>query len=224
MAWSRATAAGAASTPAGRRSACRWACCSTACCRCGAVAAGRGLPVLGLAGAVPAQRPAGGRRALDPDDHRGEPVVREVEESRAARLSADPRGAAPPPQRCRWAIGARVGVGRGLLHLRAVRHDLHRHLPGSCRRGTRSTPRSSPPLPDLFDSLVRPSVRPVRPPPGRCSSASSAPRSGFPFFALLDTGQFGLIVIASVVALICHASLYGPQAAFIAEMFPTRVR
>jgi MFS family permease len=26
------------------------------------------------------------------------------------------------------------------------------------------------------------------------------------------------------VALILHASLYGPQAAFIAEMFPTRVR
>ena len=46
----------------------------------------------------------------------------------------------------------------------------------------------------------------------------------FLFFALIDTGQFALIVIASVVALILHASLYGPQAAFIAEMFPTRVR
>ncbi len=46
----------------------------------------------------------------------------------------------------------------------------------------------------------------------------------FAFFALLDTGQFGLIVLAAVVALIFHAAMYGPQAAFIAEMFPTKVR
>lgn len=46
----------------------------------------------------------------------------------------------------------------------------------------------------------------------------------FAFFALLDTGQFGLIVLAVVIALILHASLYGPQASFIAEMFPTKVR
>ena len=46
----------------------------------------------------------------------------------------------------------------------------------------------------------------------------------FVFFALLDTGQFVLIVLAAVVALIFHAAMYGPQAAFIAEMFPTKVR
>ena len=46
----------------------------------------------------------------------------------------------------------------------------------------------------------------------------------FVFFALLDTQQFGLIVLAVVVALIFHAAMYGPQAAFIAEMFPTKVR
>ena len=46
----------------------------------------------------------------------------------------------------------------------------------------------------------------------------------FVFFALLDTGQFVLIVLATVVALIFHAAMYGPQAAFIAEMFPTKVR
>ena len=44
------------------------------------------------------------------------------------------------------------------------------------------------------------------------------------FFALLDTGSFGLIVLAAVVALVFHAAMYGPQAAFIAEMFPTQVR
>jgi MFS family permease len=46
----------------------------------------------------------------------------------------------------------------------------------------------------------------------------------FVFFALIDTAQFGLIVIAAVVALIFHAAMYGPQAAFITEMFPTKVR
>ncbi len=46
----------------------------------------------------------------------------------------------------------------------------------------------------------------------------------FAFFALLDTGQFILIVLATSVALILHAAMYGPQAAFIAEMFPTKVR
>ena len=44
------------------------------------------------------------------------------------------------------------------------------------------------------------------------------------FFALLDTGSFPLIVLATVVALALHAAMYGPQASFIAEMFPTRVR
>ena len=46
----------------------------------------------------------------------------------------------------------------------------------------------------------------------------------FVFFALLDTGNFGLIVLATVVALLLHAVMYGPQASFIAEMFPTAVR
>jgi len=46
----------------------------------------------------------------------------------------------------------------------------------------------------------------------------------FVFFALLDTGQFWLIVLATVVALVLHAAMYGPQAAFISEMFPTKVR
>jgi metabolite-proton symporter len=46
----------------------------------------------------------------------------------------------------------------------------------------------------------------------------------FVFFALLDTAQFALILLAAVVALLFHAAMYGPQAAFIAEMFPTKVR
>ncbi|MCW2762168.1 MAG: major facilitator superfamily transporter [Marmoricola sp.] len=46
----------------------------------------------------------------------------------------------------------------------------------------------------------------------------------FAFFALLDTERFALIAFATVVALVFHAAMYGPQASFIAEMFPTEVR
>ena len=46
----------------------------------------------------------------------------------------------------------------------------------------------------------------------------------FVFFALLDSGSLVLIVLATVVALVFHAAMYGPQASFIAEMFPTKVR
>jgi metabolite-proton symporter len=46
----------------------------------------------------------------------------------------------------------------------------------------------------------------------------------FVFFALLDTGRFPLIALGTVIALLFHAAMYGPQASFIAEMFPTKVR
>ncbi|NUW38339.1 MHS family MFS transporter [Nonomuraea sp. SMC257] len=46
----------------------------------------------------------------------------------------------------------------------------------------------------------------------------------FAFFPLLDTRSFPLIVLAAVVALVTHAAMYGPQAAFIAELFSTRLR
>jgi metabolite-proton symporter len=46
----------------------------------------------------------------------------------------------------------------------------------------------------------------------------------FVFFALLDTGRFPLIALGTVIALMFHAAMYGPQASFIAEMFPTKVR
>jgi MFS family permease len=46
----------------------------------------------------------------------------------------------------------------------------------------------------------------------------------FVFFPLLDTESAFAIVCALVGALLIHAVMYGPQAAFIAEQFPTRVR
>jgi MFS family permease len=47
---------------------------------------------------------------------------------------------------------------------------------------------------------------------------------GFAYFRLMDTRQPLFIDIAVAVGLTLHASMYGPQAAFIAEQFPARVR
>ena len=47
---------------------------------------------------------------------------------------------------------------------------------------------------------------------------------GFAFFALLDTKSSPVIVAATTVGLVLHGAMYGPQAAFFAEQFPTRVR
>ncbi len=46
----------------------------------------------------------------------------------------------------------------------------------------------------------------------------------FVFFRLMDTAQPLQICAAVVVGLIIHAMMYGPQAAFVTEQFPTRVR
>ncbi|MEV7612608.1 MFS transporter [Streptomyces sp. NPDC089799] len=46
----------------------------------------------------------------------------------------------------------------------------------------------------------------------------------FAFFALLDTRSFPLIALAVTVGLLLHGAMYGPQAAFISELFDTRVR
>jgi metabolite-proton symporter len=46
----------------------------------------------------------------------------------------------------------------------------------------------------------------------------------FAFFRMLDTGATPLVLLAVVVGLVCHGAMYGPQAAFIAELFPTRFR
>lgn len=46
----------------------------------------------------------------------------------------------------------------------------------------------------------------------------------FPFFWLIETQQTLIISLAIVLALIGHAMMYGPQAAFFSELFGTRVR
>ena len=47
---------------------------------------------------------------------------------------------------------------------------------------------------------------------------------GFALFPLIDTGSFAWIVLAVSVGQALLAMMYGPQAAFLAEMFSTRVR
>jgi MHS family shikimate/dehydroshikimate transporter-like MFS transporter len=47
----------------------------------------------------------------------------------------------------------------------------------------------------------------------------------YPLFLLLDTGSTPLVVLAMfLVFVFSHAAMYGPQAAFLSEMFGTRVR
>ncbi|MEU0396866.1 MFS transporter [Streptomyces sp. NPDC006208] len=46
----------------------------------------------------------------------------------------------------------------------------------------------------------------------------------FPFFALIDRGTFGSLVLAVTVGLVLHGAMYAPQAAFFSEMFATRMR
>ncbi|MFE7029844.1 MFS transporter [Streptomyces sp. NPDC057621] len=46
----------------------------------------------------------------------------------------------------------------------------------------------------------------------------------FPFFALIDTGSFGNLILAVTVGLVLHGAMYAPQAAFFSEMFATRMR
>jgi metabolite-proton symporter len=46
----------------------------------------------------------------------------------------------------------------------------------------------------------------------------------FLFFPMLGSGEPALIVLAIVLGLVLHSAMYGPQAAFITELFPTRIR
>ena len=46
----------------------------------------------------------------------------------------------------------------------------------------------------------------------------------YPFFALIDSGSFGALLLAVTVGLILHGAMYAPQAAFFSEMFATRMR
>ncbi|MBR7831005.1 MHS family MFS transporter [Actinospica sp. MGRD01-02] len=44
------------------------------------------------------------------------------------------------------------------------------------------------------------------------------------FFGLIDTKNYTVIALAIVVALLLHSAMYAPQAAYVSEMFGTRMR
>ena len=46
----------------------------------------------------------------------------------------------------------------------------------------------------------------------------------FLFFDMLGSGELGLAAAGITIALVLHGAMYGPQAAFIVELFPTRYR
>ena len=46
----------------------------------------------------------------------------------------------------------------------------------------------------------------------------------FALFPLLASGDKPFIILALVIGLVLHGAMYGPQAAMIAELFPTRIR
>ncbi|WP_327654530.1 MFS transporter [Streptomyces sp. NBC_00483] len=46
----------------------------------------------------------------------------------------------------------------------------------------------------------------------------------FPFFSLIDSSNFGGLLLAVTVGLVLHGAMYAPQAAFFSEMFATRMR
>ena len=60
--------------------------------------------------------------------------------------------------------------------------------------------------------------------PVYAAGAVAAALWAFAFFPLLSTGSTAVIVLATIVALATHAAMYGPQAAFIAELFSTKLR
>jgi len=46
----------------------------------------------------------------------------------------------------------------------------------------------------------------------------------FPFFWMVDTRSIALIWLAIILGMIVHAAMYGPQAAYLSELFGTRTR
>ena len=75
------------------------------------------------------------------------------------------------------------------------------------------------------DPVLRRAVGSAWPPAGLSVRRARSRRVRLSFFWLLDTGSPLLVWLALVVALVfAHAAMYGPQAAFLSELFGTRVR
>ncbi|WP_394848419.1 MHS family MFS transporter [Pendulispora brunnea] len=56
------------------------------------------------------------------------------------------------------------------------------------------------------------------------AGAIGAAAWGFVFFRMLDAKSAPLLFVTAIVGLFFHAAMYGPQAAFVSELFSTRLR
>jgi metabolite-proton symporter len=152
------------------------------------------------------------------------PLFKEVEQGEGKARAPIVEVLRRYPRRVLLALGARVGVDVAFyvfVLFITTYVATYRHLPrGYALNAVLIAAACQVVFIPLFGSLSdRFGRRPLY-----LAGAAGAAVWVFAFFALLDTGVFALIVLAAVVALVLHAAMYGPQASFIAEMFPTKVR
>ena len=185
-----------------------------------------GFPRLGLARAVRAVGAAGRGRLVHPQPRGREPDVREgARRGRGAAEGARDGSAS----RAAEGAGARRGPARRREHLLLHPHRLLADLSGRRRRRRAGASRSTrlligaavqffaiPCFALLSDRIGR---RPVY-----AFGAFGLAAWCFVMFGLLGSGDNASIVLALVVGLVLHGAMYGPQAAFITELFPTRIR
>ena len=185
-----------------------------------------GFPRLGLAGPVPAFGRAGGGRLVHPQPRRREPHVREG--ARGGRGAAEAAGDRRVPRAAEGG-GARRGPQGRREHLLLHPHRLLADLPGRRRRRE--------PQPGAQRAADRRRGAVLRHPAVRARSRTGSGGGpvyafgglglaawSFALFPLLGSGDNLSIVLALVVGLVLHGAMYGPQAAMIAELFPTRIR
>ena len=185
----------------------------------------RPVPGLGLAHSVPSQHRHGRDRAVDPARHPRNPGLPEGDRRRTRRtraglevLKRQPKQVAltallrMPEQAPGYIVGAFIFT-YGTTVLGASRDFLliGRPRPGRPRvslgPGRRASVRPHRPQAHVYDRL-----------------RAHVGIFGFIYFALLDTKVPALIFLAIALSLLPVMTLYGPQAALIAESFSPRLR
>ena len=152
------------------------------------------------------------------------PLFKELEQSWRQGEGADRRRAAtplaPPADRRRRAHRLRCALFAGLRLLADLRDDDP--AAAAVVAVDRDHDRDADQRAD--DSRLRGAVRSHRPAAGLRRRRRAGHALGVVFFMLLDTRSPVLIVLAVIVGVTIHAAMFGPQAAFVIEQFPTRVR